>query len=599
MERLVSQAFDAMSEQEKNSLMPFDILFRLDDHGDGEYTICSDRYTDRTIPCYIFDHWREAKIDDYTDMCERIKERAQEPYKFDKLFWAGQISHPTRRTFVEKFSSHPKIDIVYHRDHWGHSSALPPKYLSLPEHCDYKYMLDLQGNGYSGRTKLLFHTKRVLFYQARRLHEYWFWDLKPFVHYVPVSEDLSDMEEKFNWAEEHPEECERIADNAYQFALSSLKRSDAIDRLKRILIKLGEKKMKPTITLCVLACAKNEKYKKRLNDFIGSYGFKNSDVECKARIVFLVEDEQRPDFVDESFGWYNCPGLPLSMRFLKYLSEHEFESDWIMQVDDDSSTDIDKTCELLAQYYDSTDAVMLMGGRNTDLEMGLQNIVRTMKIPNFLFSSNDISKFDTTPYFIHAWEPSVISKPAAEKIKNWQGLREFMDLCGSRRPIFGDQVPYVAARLAKVPIAECLFLSPFCKSQEYSATNPQGRFSHIHYITEKWGEYEQFKKNMLEIKNNQPLSKDPNEGDFWDFYAEENGGRRNIGVLRLDSDGKIGSYNNFNERFWRRDGDQIIIMDENKNITCAMSKTAEDVYSGPFVKNRNITHCIKKILIEN
>jgi hypothetical protein len=595
MERLVSQAFSIMSDKEKTNLSPFDALLKVDDHGDGEYTICSDRYTERTLPCYIFDHWKEAKIDDYSEMCERIKERAKNPYKFDKLFWAGQISHPTRRTFIENFSSHPKMEIVYHRDHWGHSSTLPQRYLSLPDHCDYKYMLDLQGNGYSGRTKLLLHTKRVLFYQARRLHEYWFWDMEPFTHYIPVAEDLSDMKEKFEWAEDHPHECQKIAENAYQFALSNLKRSDAVKRIKDILVKIGEKKMKSTITLCVLACAKNDKYKKRLMDFIGSYGFKNSDPEHKAKIVFLVEEEDRPDFVDESFGWHKCPGLPLSMRFMKYLSEESLESDWVMQVDDDSSTDIDKTIELLDQYYDPRDSMMLMGGRNTDLEMGLQNIIRMMKVPNFLFSSGDISKFDTTPYFIHAWEPSIISNVAVERIKNWDGLREFMELCKVRRPIFGDQVPYVAARLAKVPIVECLFLSPFCKNQDYSAINPQGRFSHIHYITEKWGEYEQFKKNMLESKSNIPISKDPNAGEFWEFYAEEKGGRRNIGTLRLDSDGKIGVYNNFNERFWRAEGDSIIIMDENRSVTCTMSKVSDNKYSGPFKKNKNVIHCIEKL----
>ena len=418
--------------------------------------------------------------------------------------------------------------------------------------------------------------------------------MEPFVHYIPVKEDLSDMGEKFKWAEDNPEECERIADNAYQFALSKLKRSDAVKRLKKILIKLGEKKMKPTMILCVLACAKNGKYKKRLFDFIESYGFKNSD-HCLAKIVFLVEDEERPDFVNDSFGWHNCPGIPLSMRFMKYISEEPCESDWIMQVDDDSSTDIDKTMELLDQYYDPQDPVMLMGGRNTDLEMGLQNIVRTMKVPNFLFDSGDISKFDTTPYFIHAWEPSIISSPAVQRIKNWGGLREFMELCKNRRPIFGDQVPYVAARLAKIPIAECLFLSPFCKNQDYTAINPQGRFSHIHYVTEKWGEYEQFKKNMLESKSSQPLSEDAHAGEFWEFYAEENGRRRNIGTLRLDTDGKIGVYNNFNERFWRHEGESIVIMDERKSTTCVMTKISENKYSGPFSINKNIIHFIEKI----
>jgi hypothetical protein len=593
MERMIAQAFSEMSQAEKASLSTFGAVFKVDDHGNGEYTICSDVYTERILPCFAFDHWREARIDDYSEMCELIKKGSDSPYKIDKLFWAGQVSHPTRKLFVEKFSLNPKIEIIQHKDHWGHSSSLPENYLSLPDHCNYKYLLDLQGNGYSARVKFLLHTKRPLFYQARKFHEYWFWDLKPFVHYIPVKEDLSDLQDMIDWAENHPSEREAIAQNAYDFALSNLKREDAMARLKSILIRLGGQKQKPSMTLCVLACCKNEKYKNRLREFVHSYGFK--DLDGDTRVVFLVEDEQRPDFLDDRFGWHNSPGIPLSMRLMRYLSEEQCDSDWIMQVDDDSSTDIDKTREILCQFYDPSDAMILMGGRNTDLEMGLQHVVKKMSVPNFLFSSGNISKFDTTPYFIHAWEPSIISREGAKRIRSWVDLKEFMSLCESKRPIFGDQVPYVAARLAKVPIVECLFLSPFCKSEEYSAINPKGRFSHIHYVTDKWGEYDQFKKNMLEAKSGQKISKDPNSGDFWEFYAEDSGKYRNIGIIRLDNDGKIGSYNNFNERFWRKEGDKIIIMDENGHETCIMTMKSEGLYFGPFLKRNNVMHFIKRI----
>lgn len=351
----------------------------------------------------------------------------------------------------------------------------------------------------------------------------------------------------------------------------------------------------PSIALCVLACAKNDKYKKRLKDFVEFYGFKNSDPGRRSKVVFLVEDEPKPDFLDDSFGWYNCPGLPLSMRFTKYISEAECDTDWVMQVDDDSSTDIDKTSELLEQYYDPSDPVMLMGGRNTDLEFSLQNIVRIMKIPNFMFVNNDISKFDTTPYFIHAWEPSILSRAAFERIKNWDRLGEFIGLCGGRRPTFGDQVPYVAARLAKVPIAECLFLSPFCKSHDYSAVNPNGRFSHIHYVTDKWSEYEHFKKNMLESKSGLSITVSPNAGEVWDFYAEEEGRRRNIALIRLDVDGNIGIYENFNEKYWKSEEGTIILLNGNRTPTCVLKDEGGGVYKGDFIPNPRVKHCISKI----
>ena len=47
----------------------------------------------------------------------------------------------------------------------------------------------------------------------------WFHDrLLPWVHFIPVESDLSDLREKFEWAEAHPEDAKDIADNATEFA---------------------------------------------------------------------------------------------------------------------------------------------------------------------------------------------------------------------------------------------------------------------------------------------------------------------------------------------------------------------------------------------
>ena len=45
---------------------------------------------------------------------------------------------------------------------------------------------------------------------------------------------------------------------------------------------------------------------------------------------------------------------------------------------------------MLNESYNSDDAIMLMGGRNTDLESAQQRILRSMKIDNFFFESSDI-----------------------------------------------------------------------------------------------------------------------------------------------------------------------------------------------------------------
>jgi hypothetical protein len=237
--RLVKEAFTWISPKSIKIMRPFSKNFYLDDHGHGEYTMSTDRYTDRTIPCFSFDHWKECKINDYTETCKQITKKGLQHQKYDKLFWIGQVSHPTRKVFIEKYKHHQKMNIIPLPDHWGHAQVITTPYVSLPDHCEYKYLIDLQGHGYSARAKFLMHSRRPMFFQKRSFHEYWFWDMQPFQHYIPIKEDLSDFDQMFMWAESNPVECKKIAENAFNFAQEKLKRDDALARLKNILFKLG------------------------------------------------------------------------------------------------------------------------------------------------------------------------------------------------------------------------------------------------------------------------------------------------------------------------------------------------------------------------
>ena len=233
-----------------------------------------------------------------------------------------------------------------------------------------------------------------------------------------------------------------------------------------------------------MASTKTEKYAQRLKNFINLYGYKNLNYKQNVKICFLVEDDPRPEFLPQELEWYNFPNTPISLRFIYYLINNWSSSIWTMQVDDDSSTDIDKTVEILNQFYDHDDSMILMGGRNTDLEYGLQFLIREMREPNILFNNPNICDFKDIPYFVHAWEPSILSEKAVNKIKNYHNLSLFLQLALKYRPVFTDQSIYLLSKLAKVPIVEATFLCPYDRPHEYSAINPDGRYSHIHYVKE-------------------------------------------------------------------------------------------------------------------
>lgn len=86
----------------------------------------------------------------------------------------------------------------------------------------YKYLIDTQAHGFSGRLKYLMNSNRLIFMQDRFYKTFIEEDLKPFEHYIPVKYDFSDLVEKIEWAESNPEESEAINKNMFEFASKNL-----------------------------------------------------------------------------------------------------------------------------------------------------------------------------------------------------------------------------------------------------------------------------------------------------------------------------------------------------------------------------------------
>ncbi|KAJ7114673.1 glycosyl transferase family 90-domain-containing protein [Mycena crocata] len=81
----------------------------------------------------------------------------------------------------------------------------------------YKYVLDLDGNSFSGRYFGLLRSGSLVF-KVTMFAEYFNDWLRPFEHYIPVLPDLSDLVEKIEWAVAHDEEARAIQGTGEAFA---------------------------------------------------------------------------------------------------------------------------------------------------------------------------------------------------------------------------------------------------------------------------------------------------------------------------------------------------------------------------------------------
>lgn len=286
------------------------------------------------------------------------------------------------------------------------------------------------------------------------------------------------------------------------------------------------------LILCVIATTKNN----RLPIF-QKIGYTKS--KYKTKIVYLVDSDDRPDYIDEDC-WFNCyggVGHSFTCRFVEYLKNTYDEAKWFMQVDDDSCTDLDKTIELLNYSYDYEDPVVLTGSflfqlnlpryadRTIDtspcftnnLDQKLQKILLDMNTENLFVGTDDLNKYEVMPYVARGWEQSVFSCGALNKIKKYDRLQEYVLNCAKIDPEFSDQVPFVLAKLAKIPISQCFFITPTPSVEEYTAINKNGRFSHVHHICETWDQMKIF-ENIVEEKRVFESARDIEE--YFDSYKE-------------------------------------------------------------------------------
>lgn len=155
-----------------------------------------------------------------------------------KIAWFGNIYSPagntleftTRPLLIEMSKKYPHLFHFRHISNDGTSD-----FISLPHMIQqFSHVLDIGGNGYSGRLKYLLYSNRPLFLVERKFVEYFYTDLIPYQHYIPVFGNLSNLVEQTLWAKEHPVECKRIAANALSFAQANFSSAQLSKRFQNV-----------------------------------------------------------------------------------------------------------------------------------------------------------------------------------------------------------------------------------------------------------------------------------------------------------------------------------------------------------------------------
>lgn len=106
------------------------------------------------------------------------------------------------------------------------------------EQSKFKYILHLPGHVEAFRLSLELESKSCVLLADCKYKLWYSHLLKPYEHYVPVKADLSDLFDVVQWCRANDKHCERIARNAYNFAVYYLSKKSILNYLEQLLYNL-------------------------------------------------------------------------------------------------------------------------------------------------------------------------------------------------------------------------------------------------------------------------------------------------------------------------------------------------------------------------
>jgi len=164
------------------------------------------------------------------------------PPEADEEFDPMETRH-IKWKLISEFVGHPLVDAKYtRRDFKGFAEKglFKPEYIAprteMDEQLKYKYMIAIEGNDVSSAIKWMLFSNSVVLSPPFRFDS-WSMEcfLEPFVHYIPLKTDLSDLIERIEWAESNPDEARKISERATLFVYDLLMSDDAINENQLVL----------------------------------------------------------------------------------------------------------------------------------------------------------------------------------------------------------------------------------------------------------------------------------------------------------------------------------------------------------------------------
>ncbi|XP_033228056.1 protein O-glucosyltransferase 2-like [Belonocnema kinseyi] len=153
--------------------------------------------------------------------------------KENKAFWRGRDARRERLDLIDIARDYPDLinasitNFFFFRDEIEkYGPGQTP--ISFFNFFEYKYQLNIDGTVAAYRFPYLLAGGSLVFKQDSQYYEFFYKQLTPGEHYIPIKSDLSDLVEKIKWAQENDDTAHKISRTGRQFARDNLMPKDVL-----------------------------------------------------------------------------------------------------------------------------------------------------------------------------------------------------------------------------------------------------------------------------------------------------------------------------------------------------------------------------------
>jgi hypothetical protein len=152
----------------------------------------------------------------------------------------GSQPRGTKYNFIKRQDINMSPREYFNSDAVPKINIVSPDWIPRKDMIGYKYILDIDGNSSTWDATAWKLNSGSVILKSESMWSQWFYeDYKPWVHYVPVAEDFSDIQEKYAWCESHQDECVAMIKECKQLFQNVYRLNNVIKMTENSIYKLN------------------------------------------------------------------------------------------------------------------------------------------------------------------------------------------------------------------------------------------------------------------------------------------------------------------------------------------------------------------------